>query len=258
MRRQALLLAAVAILVGMGIWISSALGETGKQETDGSPMTVYPSFSTRMDSPSFCVGYENVTSQPIDLPAALARERIVLDGAEYARRVRKFAGATHLPSGRTSEHTVTLRDFLPQDTPLRDGKHTLIVEFNGRKSDVIVFAWYSGSKKAVEATLFPDTLAGAAYETYTRHARAVSAGTEQPSTDIPHEYWTEKIKALKPLRVYTHRANIVVVQTVTRETETGKYIYIPVSSYLPRSGDDRFVFTPAWDMVYDYTRKRGD
>jgi len=258
MRRQALFLAGVAVLTGMGICIPFALGETGTHDTKGSPMAVCPLFSTRVGGPSFRVDYQNATSEPIDVAAALAKERIVLDGTEHARRVLKFVGAKDLAPGRAWEHTVRLRDFLPKDAALRDGKHTLIVEFDGTKSQVIVFAWHSGRAEAAESALAPDTLAGAAYETYGRHVRAVNAGTAKPSTDIPQDYWSEAIKALKPLRVYKHRVNIVVVQAVTGETETGKYIYIPVSSYWPQSGVDGFVLTPSGDFVYDFTRTKTD
>ncbi len=75
--------------------------------------------------------------------------------------------------------------------------------------------------------------------------------------------WTDPIKALNPIRVYTHRVNVVVVQRVHEGIEEGKYIYIPISSYLPQSGDDGFEFTPdprrgntyTWgDGVFDFKR----
>jgi len=66
----------------------------------------------------------------------------------------------------------------------------------------------------------------------------------EPSNTIPPLYWADKIKALDPLKVYTHRVNIVVVQDQYSSVESGKYISIPISSYLPMSGDDGFVFTP--------------
>ena len=99
----------------------------------------------------------------------------------------------------------------------------------------------------------PDT-AGAAYETHVQYVRAVNAGTEKLSEDIPEQYWADGIKALKPIKVYRHRTNIVAVQRLSSETEQGKYIYIPVSSYIPQSGDDGFTFTEQKDNVYDYRR----
>jgi hypothetical protein len=94
------------------------------------------------------------------------------------------------------------------------------------------------------ANAIPDTLQGAAHQTYAAHVRAVNAGETARSEGIPPLYWADKIKELNPLKVYKHRVNIVVVQKVSGIVEEGKYIYIPVSSYLPMSGDDGFVFTP--------------
>jgi len=119
----------------------------------------------------------------------------------------------------------------------------------------------------VQATsALPDTLAGAAYLTYVAHARAANAGETGRSETIPPLYWAERIKQLKPVRVYTHRVNIVVVQSVSNNVESGKYIYIPISSYLPMNGDDGFVFNPnpkkgkAYRVheVLDFTRPTGN
>jgi hypothetical protein len=89
-----------------------------------------------------------------------------------------------------------------------------------------------------------DRVKGDAQATHAAYTRAILAGKEKPGAEIPPAYWSEGIKQLKPLKVYTHRVNIVVVQHVTESTEEGKYIYIPISSYLPHSGDDGFVFSP--------------
>jgi hypothetical protein len=102
-----------------------------------------------------------------------------------------------------------------------------------------------------------DDLSDEALRTYVVYLRAVNAGTEQPESEIPPDCWTGRIKALKPLKVYVHRGNIVVVQEFADGTEKGKYIYIPVSSYLPRSGDDGFEFTPNSGKGNIYNFKRG-
>ena len=73
---------------------------------------------------------------------------------------------------------------------------------------------------------------------------------------IPSEYWPQRIKELQPIEVYVHRVNIVVVQAITKEIESGTYIYIPISSYLPQTGDDNFTFTSVGDSVYEYQRSR--
>lgn len=115
-------------------------------------------------------------------------------------------------------------------------------------------------------SLFPDDLSGDAHKTYAAHVRAINAGTEKLSTGIPPTYWADRIKALNPIKVYTHRVNIVVVQRSSDGTEEGKYIYIPVSSCLPQTGDDGFVFSPnpksggtytLGNGVFDFKRTRG-
>ena len=110
-------------------------------------------------------------------------------------------------------------------------------------------------QEAHQPTGFPEVVR-AAWDTYARHVKAVQAGTEVPSEEIPERYWSDGIKALRPVKVYTHRVNIVVVQRVTKELEEGKYIYIPISSYIPHSGDDRFTFTACGGDVYDFKRTR--
>lgn len=91
-------------------------------------------------------------------------------------------------------------------------------------------------------SLFPDDITGDAQATYAAYVQAINAGTETLTSEIPSTYWADRIKALNPIKVYTHRINIVVVQGISNGTEEGKYIYIPISSYLPQTGDDGFFF----------------
>jgi hypothetical protein len=102
-----------------------------------------------------------------------------------------------------------------------------------------------------------DHLTADAQTTHAAYTRAIIAGTEKPSDVIPPAYWSEGIKQLKPLKVYTHRANMVVVQRVTEATEEGNYIYLPISSYLPQPGDDGFVFSPNPRMGDTYSLGNG-
>jgi len=62
--------------------------------------------------------------------------------------------------------------------------------------------------------------------------------------EIPSKYWAESIAKLKPVKVYTHRVNVAVVFRIHDNMEEGKYILIPISSYLPQNGVDGFEFTP--------------
>lgn len=102
-----------------------------------------------------------------------------------------------------------------------------------------------------------------AHETYARYVRAINAGQEIATPDIPRQYWAEGIKELKPIKVYIHRINIVVVQKVRDNVEEGKYIFNLVSSYLPMDGIDGFTFRPnplkgnkyhLGDGIFDYQR----
>jgi hypothetical protein len=111
-------------------------------------------------------------------------------------------------------------------------------------------------------------LRAAAEQTYANYNRAFQAGMEKPQLnverpEIPAKYWTDPIKALKPLSVYLHRMNVVVVQCVANGIEEGKYIYVTISSYLPQNGVDGFEYTPnpqrgnlfyAGDEALDYKR----
>ena len=117
------------------------------------------------------------------------------------------------------------------------------------------------TKSGVEKTA---PLTDAAYETYARYVRAIHAGEEIATPEIPRRFWAEGIKELKPIKVYTHRVNIVATQKFRDNVEEGKYIYIPVSSYLPMDGIDGFTFQPnpmkgnqynLGDGIFDYQRK---
>jgi len=100
------------------------------------------------------------------------------------------------------------------------------------------------NKDSESSSLSPDYIVEAAHATYAAYVRAIQGGTRDPTNEIDSKYWADGIKALKPIKVYMHMINIVVVQSISDGVEEGKYIHIPVSSYLPMTGDDGFVFTP--------------
>ncbi len=109
------------------------------------------------------------------------------------------------------------------------------------------------TRPSVEASPSVSSLTKAAEQTY-----ANARSTSPTEGVIPPECWAAPIKALHPITVYTHRVNLVVVQRVHDGIEEGKYLYIPISSYLPHSGDDGFEFSPDKDTlgkgVYDFKR----
>ena len=91
-------------------------------------------------------------------------------------------------------------------------------------------------------------LSQAADQTY-KNARGKTSGK-----NINSEFWAAAIQGLKPVRVYMHRINVVVVLREIYGVEEGLYIYIPISSYHPQNGDDGFTFTNLGDDVYRYRR----
>lgn len=73
---------------------------------------------------------------------------------------------------------------------------------------------------------------------------------------IDREFWTPRLRALKPLRVCSHRANIAVTTSDLQGCESGLYLINPASSWMPvnsstetfqveqASGNLRFQFCP--------------
>jgi hypothetical protein len=60
---------------------------------------------------------------------------------------------------------------------------------------------------------------------------------------------------LRPLRAYRDRVNLVIVLDEGEEVECGLYVTLPVSSYIPVSGDG-WEFTPKGALICFYERKR--
>ena len=100
------------------------------------------------------------------------------------------------------------------------------------------------NEDAESSLLSPEDLVEAAYATYLARRNATRGGTRDPTNEYYPTYWADGIKALNPIKVYKHKNNIVVVQRISDGTEEGKYICLPISSYMPMTGDDGFVFSP--------------
>lgn len=108
---------------------------------------------------------------------------------------------------------------------------------------------------------FSKGLQRSAWKTLEDYDQAVLSGREKMRAEIPAAYWQPDIKRLQPVKVYSHRVNLVVVQSLRDGVEQGKYINLPVSSWLPVSHwfsnktHDGFVFRPALGAgVYHFTR----
>ena len=113
-----------------------------------------------------------------------------------------------------------------------------------------------GSSEQQVASLYDSPLQKAASETSFAYLTAVRDGLESRSEEIPQKFWSEELRPLNPIRVYTHNVNIVIVQKENTAMEKGRYVYIPISSYLPRDGDDGFTFKTLEDGTYGYERKK--
>ena len=83
--------------------------------------------------------------------------------------------------------------------------------------------------------------AEAARETY--HAMRRERGVDVDAFNIPSGLWADPIRALHPVRVYMHHYNTVIVLKESDGFEEGVYVCLPISSWIPRSGVDGFVFT---------------
>ena len=113
-----------------------------------------------------------------------------------------------------------------------------------------------GSSEQPVVSLHDSPLQQAATETSFAYLTAVRDGLESQSAEIPQKFWSEELRSLNPIRVYTHRVNVVIVQEENAEMEKGRYVYISISSYLPRDGDDGFTFKTLEDGTYGYERKK--
>jgi hypothetical protein len=117
-------------------------------------------------------------------------------------------------------------------------------------------------ERFIRSALGKVDLGPAGWQTYNNYAKAVRDGQEKKvegEAEIPAKYWSEPIKALKPIKVYVHRLNVVVVQRVENNVEEGKYIINVISSLAPRTGDDGFVFTlDPVSRAMDFKRTKGE
>ena len=75
--------------------------------------------------------------------------------------------------------------------------------------------------------------------------------------EIPNKFWTTPLRNLKPVKVYLHMNNVVVVQKVSAGKEEGVYIYGTYSSHLPFDGEYGFALTPKPNIGNTYTLGTG-
>jgi hypothetical protein len=93
--------------------------------------------------------------------------------------------------------------------------------------------------------------------------------TEAKPASATAVLYSDFLKSLHPVRVYSDHINTVVVQRVTDGVESGKYLIPLISSYIPFGEEAGFRITPTdsyVDMgrgtglaqVYDYRRSQPD
>ncbi len=157
-------------------------------------------------------------------------------------------------------HILEKNCFYVQHDPYGSSTMTYFGPFGGDPTKILKL---ESDLTPKSPSLLPTDIRGEALATCAAHGKAIKAGTEKRNAEIPPVYWADRIRALNPIRIYTHRVNIVIVQRVGDGTEEGKYIYNPLSSYLPETGDDGFVFNPnprsgdtytLGDGVFDFKR----
>ncbi|MDI1310867.1 hypothetical protein [Prosthecobacter sp.] len=115
---------------------------------------------------------------------------------------------------------------------------------------------------ADQGSTFHKGLQRDAWRTLSSYDEAVLKHRETFRREIPPTYWDLGIQRLHPVKVYTHRGNLVVVQSVTDGVEHGKYIDLPVARFHPVSAwfsnkhvVNGFVFRPArGTAVFNFTR----
>ena len=88
---------------------------------------------------------------------------------------------------------------------------------------VIALTACQTKQPAFGRSLFSEGLPGAAYYTYALYNRAAQQGELVSPDAISERHWAEEVRDLKPIRVYLHRFNVVIVEKVADGVEEGKY-----------------------------------
>lgn len=143
------------ILASLLIITTFAIAETVQKKQEES-LNIYPSFSSTLDSPLFEIEFTNSSTTTLDILELLKNESIILDGIEYTRQIVLFGGNSKLEPNTNWQHTFSVDEFILGSkkqkysknlkrwrwkSSLKSGKHTLIVKFGGKESNLIEFVW---------------------------------------------------------------------------------------------------------------------
>ncbi|MHB1081468.1 MAG: hypothetical protein ACYC67_18880 [Prosthecobacter sp.] len=149
-----------------------------------------------------------------------------------------------------------MNDFVPLSATLRQ----MTAVFMGAL--LVLLSSCMQEQHADPGSTFHKGLQRDAWRTMAAYDEAVLKHRETLRREIPPVYWDPGIQRLHPLKVYTHRGNLVAAQSAADGTEHGKYIDLPVAPFHPVSrwfshkhSVDGFVFRPACGTgVFNYTR----
>ena len=78
------------------------------------------------------------------------------------------------------------------------------------------------------------------------------------SYGVPSDRWPEAIRRLKPVAVYYHLVNVVIVMERNEREERGYYVQTLISSYGPSPNEPNWTWVPVGNgsSLFAYTRKR--
>lgn len=79
-----------------------------------------------------------------------------------------------------------------------------------------------------------------AYVSAEGYPRSSGLGFQAVEYDIPPKYWTDAIKALKPVKIYGRSNNVAIVLNIRDGVEEGVYIETIISSDWPEAAGFNF------------------
>jgi hypothetical protein len=68
--------------------------------------------------------------------------------------------------------------------------------------------------------------------------------------------WPKPIQRLRPIAVYSHLANVVIVLSRDAHVERGYYVILAISSFIPMKNNSEWSWKRIGDNVYEYVRTR--
>jgi hypothetical protein len=110
------------------------------------PRLLTPVFKKNSGGWHFAATYRNTSADEEDLPTLLKESSVVLDGKEHIRQGVKFGGRSNLHPNESWTFTIEMLNYLSQDEPLSEGRHTLTLKFGGQEFGPVEFVWAPAGK----------------------------------------------------------------------------------------------------------------